>query len=278
MKPRLRRTPTPERADREFERMAPLIFRRPAGLIRTALAGLPAVSAPGASRRRVVLYIHGGAFVTGSPRSYAALAGQISLRAGAIVAIPDYPRLQQAPFPAAPEACRAAWDALIGEGYGPGQIALAGDSAGGSLLFGLLAQLLAEGARPAAVFAMSPFVDLTGSGATVAANRERDPLLPAERLGELVGLYLQGADPADPAVSPVFADYPNPPPVLVHVGSTEILRSDAETIAARTGGELKVYAGLPHVWHIFCGWVPEAGAALDEAGAFLQTSFESASR
>ncbi|WP_375280069.1 alpha/beta hydrolase fold domain-containing protein, partial [Pseudooctadecabacter sp.] len=95
---------------------------------------------------------------------------------------------------------------------------------------------------------------------------------------EAVDLYLAGADPAHPLASPLFADFPNPPPVFIQVGRDEVLFSDAERMAAKLGGTLDVWENVPHVWQMFDGRLPEANAAMRRAARFVQTSFESASR
>ncbi|MBU2991826.1 alpha/beta hydrolase [Octadecabacter sp. 1_MG-2023] len=278
VKPKLRRTGTPERANRDFERAAPFLFRKPKGLASQDVGPCLKVTVGEPEQDRAILYLHGGAFVTGSRRSYLALAGRLAKRTRAVVYLADYPKLQKAPFPAAPEAVLAAWDYLIEQEWQPHQIVIAGDSAGGNLVFGLLARLLARGQRPAGVAAFSPWGDLTLSGETITTNAKVDPLIPVGRIQEAVDLYLDGENPRDIRASPVFADYPNPPPVLIQVGAEEVLLSDSERLAALTGATLEVWPSVPHVWQIFDGRLPEANAAMRKAAAFIQTSFESAKR
>lgn len=277
-KPGMRRTAEPEAANARFERVAPYIFSVPKGLVQTKEAGMDVMATGAVPSGRIVLFLHGGAFVAGSSRSYRAFAGRLSQRAGVKVAVPDYPLLQQAGYPAAPRAVLAAWDRLIAAGYRADDIALAGDSAGGNLVFGLLSTLLQRGERPACVIGFSPWTDMTLSGESLTTNADNDPLLPVGRMAEVVGLYLQGADPVQPLASPLFADFPNPPPTLVQVGAEEILLSDAERIADRTGARLEVWPNCPHVWQMFDPRLPEARDAMRQAGDFIQTSFESANR
>lgn len=278
VKPKLRRTATPERAHRDFERAAPFLFSTPKGTVVTDAGPSARITCGTPKPDRAVLYIHGGAFVTGSRRSYRAMAGRIAKRTAATVFLPDYPLLQEAPFPAAPNAILAAWDHLIAQGWAAHQIVIAGDSAGGNLLFGLLSQLLERAERPAGVVAFSPWTDLTLSGETIRTHADLDPILPVSRMQEAVDLYLVGADPTDPLASPLFADYPNPPPILIQIGAEEVLFSDAKRIADKTGAELDVWEGCPHVWQIFDGRLPEANAAMRKAARFIHTSFESANR
>ena len=277
-KPSMRGTAEPETANVRFERVAPYIFSAPNRLVQTEEAGMPVMAVGVVPSERIVMFIHGGAFVTGSSRSYRAFAGRLAQRAGVKVAVPDYPLLQQASYPAAPQAVLAAWDCLIRAGYRAENIALAGDSAGGNLVFGLLSVLLQRGERPACVVGFSPWTDLTLSGDSLITNAARDPLLPVSRMQEVVGLYLCGADASQPIASPLFADFPNPPPILVQVGAEEILLSDAERIAHKTGARLEVWPDCPHVWQMFDPRLPEAREAMRQAGDFIQTSLESASR
>ncbi|WP_241962928.1 alpha/beta hydrolase [Thalassorhabdomicrobium marinisediminis] len=278
VKPQLEKSATPETAYRSFERLAPLLFSTPRGLEVRQEGPAECLMPEGAVPDRAILYLHGGAFVAGTPRSYRAIAGRLARRTGARVFLPDYPHLQEAPFPAAPDAVLAAWDALLAQGWRPSDIVIAGDSAGGNLVFGLLADLLARGQRPAGVVGFSPWGDLTLSGESLAANAAADPLIPVDRMREAVALYLDGADPRDPRASPVFADFPDPPPVLIQVGADEVLRSDAERLAEKTGAKLEIWPDVPHVWQMFDGRLPEANAAMRQVARFVQTSFDRARR
>lgn len=232
-KPKLAHRSTPDSANRDFERAANYLFRCPKGTQVEDAGPFAKITCGPASSDRAILYLHGGAFVTGSRNSYQAMAGWIAKRAGVAVYLADYPKLQQASFPAAPRAVLAAWDQLVSDGFAPHQIALAGDSAGGNLLFGLLSTLLTRGQRPAAVAAFSPWVDMTLSGDSLRINKDKDPILLVNRMEEAVRLYLEGAAPDHPLASPLFASFPNPPPVLIQVGRDEILLSDAERMAEK---------------------------------------------
>ncbi len=278
VKPKLRRTGTPEMANKTFERFAPFLFSTPKGLQITqdGPCGCFTIGTPVPDR--AILYLHGGTFVSGSQRSYRALAGRLAKRSNAKLFLADYPLLQDAPFPAAPSAVLAAWDHLIARGWAAHQIVIAGDSAGGNLVFGLLSTLLIRGEKPAGVLAFSPWVDLTLSGETLRTNKDKEPLIPVSRMQEAVGLYMDGGDPAQKLASPLFADFPNPPPVLIQVGADEVLRSDAERISEATNATIEIWPDCPHVWQMFDGRLPEANAAMRKAAAFIQSSFESAKR
>ncbi len=282
---KLARTKTPEAADRDFARAAALVFRRPPYLthLQGLCGGVPVhwLRTPGVRTDRVLFYIHGGAYFSGSGRTHAGLAARLGREAGVQVCVPDYRLLQEAPFPAAFDDVLAAWEGLIGLGYPPHRIALAGDSAGGGLALALLAHLLAGGTRPAGLYAMSPWTDLTLAGETLRSRSE--VLIPFHRMAEVVERYCAGTPPADPRVSPLFADWTAPPPVLIQVGEAEALLSDSLRMAdclRAAGGEVTVetWPQVFHVWQILDGWLPEARAALKTGGRFLQTSFDRASR
>ena len=287
VKPLLRRTGTPEKAARDFEVLARWMFRPPPLTCHVVqMAGplrLHRISIGPTAPRRVVLYLHGGAFLSGSGRSHSGLMARLSLLSGVEFCAPDYRLLQDAPFPAAFDDAVTAWHALMDLGYAPQDVVLGGDSAGGGLALALMAHLTAMGQRPAAAFAFSPWTDLTLQGESIARLGPADPIIPVERMAEVVGLYLAGADPRDPRASPLFAALSDPPPVFLQVGSTEALLSDSTRFADHlraAGGQvdLQIWPAAPHVWQILDGWVPEARAALTEVAGFIQTSFAKASR
>jgi epsilon-lactone hydrolase len=271
-----------------FERIARRVFRLPpASLVReiTLAPDIPALAIsnrPGSHPPRahkLVLYFHGGAFVAGSPRTHAALLARLARLARVEIIAPSYRLAPEHPFPAAPDDARAAWDALIARGYRAGDIALGGDSAGGNLALGLLAGLLAEGQRPAGLFAFSPVTDLTFSGPTITSNVRRDSMLPSSRTADLLGYYLPNSPADDPRASPLFARFPDPPPVFLQYAATEILADDCRRIADRlrdNGGEVicDEWPDAPHVWVIFDGYVPEAREGLRRAARFVSAVLE----
>ena len=224
----------------------------------------------------LILYFHGGGYVTGSPRTHAPLARYLARRAGIALCLPAYRLAPEHPFPAAFEDACAAWAALLARGHAPGQIVLGGDSAGGGLALALLGHLCATGAaRPAGLFAFSPFTDLTLSGLSLRENAQSECLLPAERLEKLRMRILQGAEPSDPRISPLFAGFADAPPVLLHAARTEILRDDTLRMVERLrthGGQVRcdLRGNLPHVWQFFPGWLPEARESLRQTGDFIR--------
>lgn len=277
-KPKLRRTKNPKTSAFMFEVAAPFLFSKPKGMQAVQDGSFLRVTCGETLPERAIFYIHGGAFFVGSPRSYRAMAGRLAKRTQAPVYLAAYPLLQDATFPAAPDAILTAWDSLIAQGWAPNQIVLAGDSAGGNLVFSLLAAVLDRGTPPAGVLAFSPWTDLTLSGDTITTHAKSDPFLPADRMAEAVTRYLDGADARDVRASPLFADYPNPPPILIQVGDGEVLLSDSKRIANKTHAEIDIWPHVPHVWQIFDGRLPEANAAMRKAARFVHTCFESAKR
>lgn len=155
---------------------------------------------------------------------------------------------------------------------------VAGDSAGGGLALAVLSYLTLSGQTPAAAVALSPWVDLTLGGESLADPAEA--FLPVDRMAEVAGLYLDGADPSDPRAAPLFARFVAPPPVLIRFGSTEAPARRRAAHGTDAGGQVTVqpWPKVPHLWHMLGGWVPEAAAALRDVAAFVQTSFARPSR
>ncbi len=275
-KPYLARETDFVRGRARMEREA-VIFPLPAGatLRATTLGGLDALRVEGPADGPVLLWLHGGAYCIGSPRTHAAMAAALARRIGAGAILPDYRLAPEHPFPAALADARAAWDGLVAGGLAATRIVLGGDSAGGGLAFALLHALLADGAAtPAAVLGFSPWADLTQTADSLQTLARRDVLIPARRFGEIRDLYLAGADPHDPRASPVFGRFVGGPPTLIQSSRAEILRDDARAMAARlrddgVAVEHDECGRVPHVWQLYQGRLPEADQALDRAAAFL---------
>lgn len=283
VKPRLAATETLTQAEREFDRGARAVFRVPRG-VRVALREVdgPArplrvsrIAARGAAGEGLVLHFHGGGYMAGSARTHLGMLARLSAAAGVPVEAPDYRLAGEAPAPAAFDDACAVWDALMREGWAPGRILLGGDSAGGGIALALLARLCTRGTPPAGLYAFSPWVDLTLSGASMAENSAADPLLPGPRLAALVDAILGELPPEDPRISPLFAAFPGAPPVLLQAGRTEILRDDTLRMASRLRAEgvevrLRLWPDTPHVVQIFGDWLPEAREGRAEAAAFVR--------
>jgi acetyl esterase/lipase len=235
------------------------------------------VTIEGNAAENVILYFHGGVYVIGTALATVPLVGDLIRRTGTKAITLDYRLAPEHPYPAAVEDARAAYEGLLAQGIAPAHIALAGESAGGGLAVATLLALREAGTPlPSCAFLMSPYADLTLSGETLAEKQALDPVLTPEGLHVRVPDYVGGADAADPHISPIFGDLSGLPPLLIQVGSHEILLSDAVRLAGRAALSdvpvtLEVTPGVPHVFQGFAGLLDEAGAALDRATDFLKT-------
>jgi epsilon-lactone hydrolase len=236
------------------------------------------VTIDGAATDNVILYFHGGVYVIGTAVASVPLVSELVRRAGSKAITLDYRLAPENPYPAAVDDARAAYEGLLKDGIDPGQIALAGESAGAGLAVTTLLALREAGLPlPSCAFLMSPYVDLTLSGETLIDREALDPVLTPDGLRARVPDYVGGADAADPLISPIFGDLSGLPPLLIQVGSHEVLLSDALRLAARAALSdvevtLEVTPGVPHVFQGFAGLLDEAGAALDRAADFLKAN------
>ena len=234
------------------------------------------VTIPGIGSEGVILYFHGGVYVIGSAATSVPLVGDLVRRTGVSAITLDYRLAPEHPYPAAVEYARAAYEGLLAQGMDPAQIVLAGDSAGGGLAVAtMLAAKEAGLPMPSGAFLMSPYADLTLSGETLTERQSLDPILTPEGLRVRAPEYVAGADAADPLISPIFGDLNGLPPLLIQVGTHEILLSDALRLAARAALSdvavtLEVIPGVPHVFQGYAALLDEAGAALDRASDFVK--------
>ena len=240
--------------------------------------GVPAhwLAAPGTDPGRVLLFLHGGGYELGSVRSDGELAARLGRAAGMRVLFPEYRLAPEHPFPAAINDVLAAWRWLrTGQDLSARSLAVAGDSAGGGLATALLVATRDAGqALPAAAVLMSPTVDLTSSGASMTERADQDPISTPAMLRQFAAGYLAGADPQTPLASPLFASLAGLPPLLIQVGTADVLLSDAERLAAKAaqaGADvtLQIGEGLPHVYQLLLG-TPEAAQATEQIGTFLR--------
>jgi len=217
----------------------------------------------------LIFYIHGGGFTIGSPRTHAALAGHLAAKAGMRAYLPRYRLAPEHAFPAARDDVIARYEALCAAGNPP--VALCGDSAGGCLAL-QLAQYIRDRGRPApaALGLIAPVGDLSDDPAQRFAAAPDEMLIPPEWAARILGAYLPGMDPADPAVSPLLGDLTGLPPAMIQAGAEEALASDAARLAeAMDHATVDLWPGLPHVWHIHAGRGPAANRALAQMAAFL---------
>lgn len=235
------------------------------------------LTTPGVERDRVVLYLHGGAYVLGSARVYREMTSRIARAARARILVLDYRLAPENPFPAAVEDAVTAYRWLLDQSIEPSSIVIVGDSAGGGLTLATLVSLREAGTpMPAGAVCISPWIDLECTGGTMETKAAVDPLCTREFLLPQAAAYLGGESPRNPLASPFYADLRDLPPILIQVGTEETLLDDAHRLEqrARTAAvavELKVYDAMPHVWHVFASYLPEAQDAINEIGEFVRT-------
>ena len=227
------------------------------------VAGRPAelITADDCDGRSTILWLHGGAFTAGGLRSHRGFAANLSRRSGASVLLLDYSLAPEAPFPAA-----------LDEGPGPTATLIGGDSAGGGLAVSTLLRARDEGrSMPAGVIALSPWVDLAMSSPSYESEASKDPMCSREALEISAAAYLGAHDRRDPSCSPLYGDFSGLPPLLLHVGTREVLRDESiELVAAAKGAGVEVTTWVApdmiHVGPVFAGSVPESDAALTIVG------------
>lgn len=221
-----------------------------------------------------VLFLHGGAYQTGSTVTHQTLAAHLALAAGHRLWLPDYRLAPEHPFPAALDDALAAYQALYERAEGP--IALAGDSAGGGLALATALRLRDQQRPVAALALLSPWTDLTLSGESHRSRADVDPFFPTpDGLALAAQRYAGETDRAHPLVSPLFADLKGLPPLCVHVGDHETLLDDSRNLVQKAQAEgvaaqLKVWPELWHVWQSYAGRLEEADQSLTELGDFLR--------
>lgn len=245
---------------------------------RSELGGVPVVLAVvgDGEQAGVLFHLHGGGFAVGSAQGSLGLATDLARRTCLRVVSVDYRLAPEHPFPAAAEDVLAAYEALVEQEGGAQRVVVSGESAGGNLAIGLLVAARDAGLPlPTATLVLSPMTDLTVSGTSFAGKATADPNITAQAIRNRAADYLQGTDPSDPRVSPIFADLRGLPPLLVQVGSHEVLLDDATRLAVRAAAEdvavtLDVTPGVPHVFQAFAGMLDEGAAALDRAAAFVR--------
>jgi phosphinothricin tripeptide acetyl hydrolase len=231
---------------------------------------------PSAAPGRVVLYLHGGGYVIGSPRSHRHLAAAVAGAAAASALLLDYRLAPEHPYPAAVDDAVAAYRWLLDQGIAPGHVVVAGDSAGGGLTVATLLALREAGVPlPAGGVCISPWVDLSCGGESYRTKAAVDPIVQRAGVDQMARAYLGDTPPRTPLASPLFADLGGLPPLLIHVGNDEVLLDDAVQLAdrARAAGvdaTLEVWDRMIHVWHWFLPMLDEAQDAIDGIGRFVR--------
>ncbi len=247
----------------------------PAGvkLTRVDAGGVPAEwnEAPGARLDRAVVYYHGGGYCMGSLATHRGLTARLAQLAGLRVLSVDYRLAPEHPHPAAVDDAVAAYRFALDQGLEPEQLALAGDSAGGGLTVAALLAIRDRGLPlPACGAGISAWTDMTASGDSVKTKADEDPMIAGlDALQPMIEAYVAGGDRKAPLASPLFADLAGLPPLLLQVGSAEVLLDDSTRLAERAEAAgvdvtLKVWQDMFHVWHAFAEMLPEGMEATQE--------------
>ena len=246
------------------------------------LGGVPVleIGIDGVEPEGTLLWFHGGFYVLGSPRTSAALASNLARRTRTRVISVDYRLAPEHPYPAALDDAITTYRALLddAEGTGPQRIAVVGESAGAGLAAAMLVRARKQNIpMPDAAVLFSPYADLTLSGASMTTKVAADPSFSPEAIAVRAKDYVGAADPADPLISPVFADLRGLPPLLIQAGSNELLLDDALRLGARAAADdvpvtIEVTPGVPHLFQAFAAMLEEGEAALRQATQFLRTA------
>ena len=245
---------------------------------RLGAGGVPAewISAPGADKDRILVYLHGGGYVIGSVRTHRVLMSRISRASGARVLGLDYRLSPENPFPAPLQDTMAAYKWLLANGADPKKIVIGGDSAGGGLTVSALVSMRYLGEPMAAGgVCISPWTELEPKAESYDTNAAVDPSVSRERVQGLMEHFIGDKDPRAPLASPLFADLNGLPPLLVQVGSIEVVLDDSTRLAQRAEAagidvKLEVWDDMPHVWHQFAPILSDAQKAIDRVGEFIK--------
>ena len=246
--------------------------------------GVPAewTVTPEADPGRVLLFLHGGGYVSGSLVSHRTMVARAGREAGARTLALAYRLAPEHPFPAALEDALAGYRFLLDSGVAPERIALTGESAGGGLALAVALSLRRDGLPlPGCLWCSSPWTDLALTGASLESKAAVDPLLSRAYLAEVASAYLAGADPNGPLVSPLRADLSGLPPMLIQVGSAETLLDDSVSLARAAGAAdvpvtLEIWPHMIHAWHLFHPEVADGRRALASMGRFVRSALAAA--
>ena len=263
---------------REMYDKAKYVFALPEGVevVKDEIGGVPAeILTPPSRGAGTFLYLHGGGYAIGSPESHRHLVGALAVASRTRAYALDYRRAPEHPFPAAVDDAVAGYRGLLEAGIAPGSIVLGGDSAGGGLTVAALVAIRDAGlALPAAGVCISPWTDLTNEAESYRTHADRDPLVFREDIDRWGAAYLAGADPRTPLASPLYAELSGLPPLLVQVGSEEVLLDDSRKLGARCEAagvevQLEVWDEMIHVWHWFGEYLEEADSAVRRIAEFV---------
>ena len=241
-------------------------------------------STPGADNSRAILFLHGGGYVIGSLVSHRHLAIELGRAAGTRTLALDYRLAPEAPFPAAVDDAMSGYRFLLDQGLKPSSIAIAGDSAGGGLTVAVLLAARDAGlAQPACGFLMSPWIDLEGHGGSMKAKAAEDPIVAETELLQFAAAYVGEGNARNPLAAPLYANLSRLAPLLIHVGSAEVLLDDSIRLAGLAGAaevpvRLEVWPEMLHVWHFFYPMLADGRRAVASAGAFIREKMNSPPR
>lgn len=225
---------------------------------------------------KILLYLHGGAYIMGNCATHRQLVSYLARACGVRAVLPEYRLAPEHPYPSAIDDALSVYRALRDDGYAPGDIIVAGDSAGGGLTMALLLSLRDAGRpMPAGAVLFSPWLDLTASGESMQTRADRDPWFKPADMPVIAAYYCREDELQLPLVSPVYADVNGMPPLFVQVGDDEILLSDSTRLAAnveRAGGEitLEVWPEMWHVFQVFVHQMPESRKAIAAIVPFVR--------
>ncbi|PPC06738.1 alpha/beta hydrolase [Acinetobacter pittii] len=230
---------------------------------------------------RGILYLHGGGYVVGSSKSHTKLAAQIGHAAQAQIWLPEYRLAPEHTSPAAIEDAVAVYKALLAQGQDPKKLVITGDSAGGGLSLSAAIAIRNAGLPlPAALVLLSPWVDLSLSGSTIKTHAAQDAMLSEDWLAWCAKNYCGQKSATDPTCSPLYADLTGLPPILIHVGTEEVLLDDAKRLAEQAkkydiSTNLRVYDKVGHVFQFHAGILKESDDSIERIGQFIDKHMQS---
>lgn len=233
------------------------------------------IATPKNAGNSALLYLHGGGYVIGRPENFSGLFGKLAKLLNASAYAPDYRLAPEHTFPAAIDDSVATYKELL-KTYAPENIYVAGDSAGGNLSIALCLKLKELALpQPKALYVISPFADMKFTGSSLVEENSRDPILDSATVKDWAEKYAGNESPANPLISVCYADYSGLPPMLIQVGSDEVLRDDSYAVKAaadQAGIKAELHLGkrLWHDWQIFWAFMPEAKQALISAASWLK--------
>jgi monoterpene epsilon-lactone hydrolase len=241
------------------------------------LSGVPAerIVHPGAVPGKALLFLHGGGYVIGSLKTHRHLLSRFAVAAHVTGYQLDYRLAPEHPYPAALEDAENAYRQLLASGIAPENLIVGGESAGGNLATALLLKAREEGLpQPAGLYLLSPWLDMSTTGESYDTLGSRDLIASREVMDGYAATFLNG-QPDDPFASPVRADLDGLSPMLIQVGTEEVLLSDSLNFANRASlagleVRLHVWPEMPHAWPMFHPIIRAGLSAIDEAGQWMR--------